>query len=458
MGILDQIAQPQMADIVGALDLRQKRLDADEAKRKDIRMGQLIAQAIPNLKQDSPIAEMAKNNPKEFMVFSKHLGIPLNDGEQMQQFANDTNDLYTAAQSDPKAAYQHAIELKAQRNAKGLETPSLDKFLAGMEDDPQRTMTGLFVTHRTLNQDEYNKREMDAQKMANEKRGLDIQDKRADASIASDQAQAAHWNRLDNAGQPNTDPNHDPSQPTQYDTDAENYRLTGKLETGLGGKAGVAHQLAVKARADELDRLEGVSPQVAAQRRLGNSQDTSAAGKALKDFDTGKQGNSVRSFNVSLSHLDTLSKLSGALENGDYPAVNKISNFFEQQSGGTKVNNFNAAKKIVGDEIVKAVVGAAGALGDREEIAKTINAAGSPAQLKGVIDNFKELMAGQLHGLKKQYEVSTKRNDFDRYLSDEAKPYVMGHSSDSSSSAAPATTSSAVKSSSIDDLVNKYAK
>jgi len=156
MGILDQIAQPQIADIAGALDVRDKRLRADEERRKEIRMGQLIAEATPNLKKDSPLYNMAINSPKEYMVLSKHLGIPLSSGEQMQEFANDTNDLYFAAQNDPRDAYQRALEIKAQRNAQGRETPQIDRFIAGMEDDPQRTMTGLFVTHRSLTENDKN--------------------------------------------------------------------------------------------------------------------------------------------------------------------------------------------------------------------------------------------------------------------------------------------------------------
>lgn len=151
MGILDAIAQPQLADISGALDIRQKRLDADEAKRKEIRMGQLIAEATPNLKKGSPLHEMALNDPKNYMVFSKALGIPLNAGDQMQEMADDVNSLYVQAQADPRLAYEHAIQLKQERNAQGRETPQLDKWIAGVEEDPPKAMTSLFVMHRSLN-------------------------------------------------------------------------------------------------------------------------------------------------------------------------------------------------------------------------------------------------------------------------------------------------------------------
>ncbi len=67
MGIMDQIANPQMADIAGALDYRQQRLDADEQRRKKIRIGQLVAEAVPNLKEGSPLYNLATEAPEQFV-------------------------------------------------------------------------------------------------------------------------------------------------------------------------------------------------------------------------------------------------------------------------------------------------------------------------------------------------------------------------------------------------------
>jgi len=150
MSILDQIANPQMADIVGALDVRQQRLERDEAKRKEIRMGQLIAEALPNIRKDSPLYEMASTQPREFSAFAKAVGIPLNAGDRMQQFANDTEMLYTLAQDDPRSAMQFALNTAEDRKEAGQDTAQLDRFIAGMRDDPQRTMTGLFLMRRSL--------------------------------------------------------------------------------------------------------------------------------------------------------------------------------------------------------------------------------------------------------------------------------------------------------------------
>lgn len=158
-----------------------------------------------------------------------------------------------------------------------------------------------------------------------------------------------------------------------------------------------------------------------------SGKDYGTGAKAERDFATGKQGNSVRSFNVALSHLDTLSGLADALNNKDTQAFNKVGNYFATQTGQAAPTNFEAAKKVVADEVVKAIVGGGGGVADREEAAKTIQAASSPAQLKGVIGTYKELMKGQLNGLKDQYKSTTGKDDFEsKYLSENARN-TMGH-------------------------------
>ncbi len=158
-----------------------------------------------------------------------------------------------------------------------------------------------------------------------------------------------------------------------------------------------------------------------------SAQDYAASQQSLKAFSTGKQGQAVNSFNVALSHLDTLQAAAGALKNGDLVALNKASNFFKQQSGNPAPTNFDGIKQVVGNEIVKAIVGAGGGVEDRKQAAETISKANSPAQLNGVIDKYKELMSGQLNGLRQQYEVTTKRKDFGERLSPQAKK-LLGES------------------------------
>jgi hypothetical protein len=141
-------------------------------------------------------------------------------------------------------------------------------------------------------------------------------------------------------------------------------------------------------------------------------------------FTSGKQGDTIRSFNTALDHLATLQDLADALHNGDLPAVNMIANAVATQTGSTAPTNFDTAKKIVADEVTKAIVGGQMAQADREETVANIQNSKTPAQLRGAIDTFMRLMGGQLNSLGRQYEAATGLDDFQGMLSPEALPYM----------------------------------
>lgn len=135
----------------------------------------------------------------------------------------------------------------------------------------------------------------------------------------------------------------------------------------------------------------------------------------IKRFASGPQGDTLRSMNVGIDHLATLGEYAEALHNGNVQVINRLGNAIKQQFGIADPTNFNAVKAIVGSEISKAIVGSRGALQDREEIKKDLTTASSPAQLAGVIKAYKKLMAGQVNGLRQQYESSGLK-DFNKKL------------------------------------------
>jgi hypothetical protein len=143
--------------------------------------------------------------------------------------------------------------------------------------------------------------------------------------------------------------------------------------------------------------------------------------KARNSFATGKQGDITRSLSVATDHLDQLANAASALNNGNVPLANTVVNAFATGTGNPSVTNFNSMKEIVGDEVVKAVVGTTGASKDREAIKQTFSAASSPAQILGAIQKYKGLMGGQLSGLRRQYKQATGLEDFDEMLSEGAR-------------------------------------
>lgn len=146
------------------------------------------------------------------------------------------------------------------------------------------------------------------------------------------------------------------------------------------------------------------------------SEDYKAQSAALRSFGNGKQADTVRSFNVAYAHVDTLKELAKALQNGDVQAINAAKQRYEQEFGSAAPTNFDAVKSILSDEVNKAAVGGAGALGDREQIRASIMRASSPEQIDGAASVYKALIVGQMQGMKKQYEEATGRKDFERFL------------------------------------------
>lgn len=136
-----------------------------------------------------------------------------------------------------------------------------------------------------------------------------------------------------------------------------------------------------------------------------------AKNQALKAFSTGKEGASLRSFNVAVDHLNTLGELASNLNNTNSPAYNKLANFVAQQTGSTAPTNFDAVKGIVAKEVVKAIVAGGGGVGEREELAHLLDNAKTGDQLKGVIGHYLDLMDAQRAGLLDQYERTTGRKD-----------------------------------------------
>lgn len=159
-----------------------------------------------------------------------------------------------------------------------------------------------------------------------------------------------------------------------------------------------------------------------AQNPSFNSGEFKLRSSARQAFNIGRQGDTVRSLNVAVAHLSTLSDLADALQNGNVQSVNSIGQHLQEQFGDAAPTNFDAAKAIVADEVAKAVIGGQNAQSDRENLQARLSRAGSPDQLKGVIDKLQTLMGGQLGGLRRQYQHSTKATDFDEsFLSPETR-------------------------------------
>ena len=129
--------------------------------------------------------------------------------------------------------------------------------------------------------------------------------------------------------------------------------------------------------------------------------------KAMGAFGSGPQGNTIRSLNVGVQHLNLFDQAADALNNGDVRVLNSLKNTFQEQFGIAPPTTFDGLKQIVATEVEKAVAGGIGSAADRDRLINSLNRASSPAQLQSMTDGFRGLMVGQLAGLKNQYEDAT---------------------------------------------------
>jgi hypothetical protein len=129
--------------------------------------------------------------------------------------------------------------------------------------------------------------------------------------------------------------------------------------------------------------------------------------RAMIEFVPGKKGDTIRSLNTAVQHLDVLDKAADALNNGNVALFNRLANTIAIEFGVPAPTNFNGLKQIVGTELQKAIGGGIGAESDRAQFGKALDASNSREALGAVINSFKLLMGGQARTLKQQYEDST---------------------------------------------------
>lgn len=124
-----------------------------------------------------------------------------------------------------------------------------------------------------------------------------------------------------------------------------------------------------------------------------------------KDFTSGTSSKVIRNLNTATGHLEQLDTAIDALNNSDFPALNKVANNLGFQVGSDKLTNFNAVKNAVVGELSSIYKGTGAATdAEIEHVGQTISSANSPEQLKGFIKQSIHLMGSRLQALQYQYE------------------------------------------------------
>jgi hypothetical protein len=132
------------------------------------------------------------------------------------------------------------------------------------------------------------------------------------------------------------------------------------------------------------------------------------AKKEQTAFTSGSQGQQLTAIGTARNHMKTFKDTADALDNGNFLKANQIGNYLGMQFGSDRATNFNIARSAFAGEVGKAFAGANVGVQDRQELLDKINAASSPAQLKGYADTADELLAGKQKSLKESYEQGVK--------------------------------------------------
>lgn len=128
----------------------------------------------------------------------------------------------------------------------------------------------------------------------------------------------------------------------------------------------------------------------------------------MKDFTSGKAAQNLNSFNTAIEHAKQLNTATDALDNGDLRVLNKIGNTLGFETGSDKQTNFNVVKNAVSGEISKVFKGGQATDAEIAHVMAPFDAANSPAQLKGAINQAITLMNSKRDALKAQYEAGRK--------------------------------------------------
>ncbi len=128
------------------------------------------------------------------------------------------------------------------------------------------------------------------------------------------------------------------------------------------------------------------------------------AKKEQTAFTSGSQGQQLTAIGTARNHMQTFKDTAAALDNGDFLKANQVGNYLGMQFGSDKATNFNVARSAFAGEVGKAFAGANVGVSDRQELIDKINAASSPAQLKGYADTADALLAGKQKSLKESYD------------------------------------------------------
>jgi hypothetical protein len=122
----------------------------------------------------------------------------------------------------------------------------------------------------------------------------------------------------------------------------------------------------------------------------------------VKDFAAGKSSEMVRSANQTLHHVGSLLDSMDALNNGNYPLLNRIENAASEGMGSGTQGSFRTNAHAVADEMAKVFKGAGISDAEIHAWESSLNENMSPAQQRAQIGKLRDLLQGSLQALEEK--------------------------------------------------------
>jgi hypothetical protein len=127
-----------------------------------------------------------------------------------------------------------------------------------------------------------------------------------------------------------------------------------------------------------------------------------------KYFTTGKGGQNIVAFNTADQHLQMLSKLADALQNGDFQGTNYLSQQWAKATGDPAPTNFESLRNSLVGEMARVFTGVGATEQEIKEITGPLSLADSPAQLKGAIETARGTMQARIAAIMQQHAAALK--------------------------------------------------
>lgn len=188
---------------------------------------------------------------------------------------------------------------------------------------------------------------------------------------------------------------------------AVQWAQTNKTPTGLGKQTAMLAQ--VERLLPAAQHALGMNPTTAYQQQLKIAGELAAE----KYWTAGMGQRQLQYLNTTASHLNLFRQYAEALHNGEVQRANGILQTFAAETGHPEITDYNTAKVLMADEVVRLLTQTGGSRGDRDDAQHLAASNFSEEQLEGVADTLENFVRGRFEAMQTSFVHIPGVNDAD---------------------------------------------